>query len=81
MEYGVTCVRTDLNNFRVSFRNGETFTILICYGRSPPFLKNHENIGFLSNTGLDPLENHTATKPVLTVGPPSVWSASERPLK
>ena len=28
-----------------------------------PLLKNHKNIGFLSNTGLDPLKNHKATKP------------------
>ena len=25
-------------------------------------LKNHKNIGFLSNTGPDPLKNHIATK-------------------
>ena len=25
-------------------------------------LKNHKTIGFLSNTGLDPLKNHKATK-------------------
>ena len=35
----------------------------------PPHLKNHKNIGFLSNTGLDPLKNHKATKPALNVGP------------
>ena len=28
-----------------------------------PTLKNHKNIGFLSNTGPDPLKNHKATKP------------------
>ena len=32
-------------------------------------LKNHKNIGFLSNTGPDPLENHKATKPAFNVGP------------
>ena len=31
-------------------------------GSGPP-LKNHKNIGFLSNTGPDPLKNHKATKP------------------
>ena len=31
-------------------------------------LKNHENIGFLSNTGPDPLKNHKATKPAFNVG-------------
>ena len=31
-------------------------------------LENHENIGFLSNTGPDPLKNHKATKPAFNVG-------------
>ena len=34
-------------------------------------LKNHKNIGFLCNTGLDTLKNHKATKPALNVGPSS----------
>ena len=34
-------------------------------------LKNHKAIGFLSNTGPDPLEMHKATKPTFNVGPPS----------
>ena len=33
-----------------------------------PTLNNHKNIGFLSNTGPDPLKNHKATKPAFTVG-------------
>ena len=33
-------------------------------------LENHKNIGFLSNTGLDPLLNHKATKPAFNVRPP-----------
>ena len=32
---------------------------------------NHKNIGFLSNTGPDPLKNHKATKPAFNVGPSS----------
>ena len=40
-------------------------------GGSGPPLKNHKNIGFLSNTGSDPLENHKATKPAFIVGPSS----------
>ena len=28
-------------------------------------VKNHKNIGFLRNTGLAPLKNHKATKPML----------------
>ena len=28
--------------------------------RTPPPLKNHKNIGFLSNTGPDPLKHHKA---------------------
>ena len=35
----------------------------------PPSI-NHKNIGFLSNTSLDPLKNHKATKPASHVGPP-----------
>ena len=31
--------------------------------------QNHIAIGFLSNTGMDPLENHKATKPEFNVGP------------
>ena len=33
----------------------------------PPPEKSHKNIGFLSDTGLDPLKNHKATKPAFTV--------------
>ena len=29
----------------------------------PPSLKHHKNLGFLSNTGPDPMKNHKATKP------------------
>ena len=34
-------------------------------------LKNHKNIGFLSNTGPEPLNIHKATKPAFNVGPSS----------
>ena len=34
-------------------------------------LKNRKSIGFLSNTGLDPLKNHKAIKPEFNVGPSS----------
>ena len=40
-------------------------------GPDSPFLKNHKTIGFLSNTGPDPLKNHKATKPAFNAGPPS----------
>ena len=33
--------------------------------------ENYKNIGFLSNTGRDPLKNHKATKPAFHVGPSS----------
>ena len=36
---------------------------------SPPPLKNHKNIGYLSNTGQDPLKNHKASKPAFDFGP------------
>ena len=35
----------------------------------PPPLKNHKNIGFLSNTGPEPLKKLQATKPAFKVGP------------
>ena len=35
-------------------------------------LGNHKAIGFLSNTGLHPLENHKTTKPAFNVGALSV---------
>ena len=38
-------------------------------GSGPPPLKNHKNIWFLSNTGLDPLKNRKATKPAFNVVP------------
>ena len=40
-------------------------------GRGPDPLENNKAIGFLSNTGPDPLEIHKDTKPVLYVEPPS----------
>ena len=39
-------------------------------GPDPP-LKNHKNIGLVSNTGPDPLKNHKATKRAFSVGPSS----------
>ena len=40
-------------------------------GPISPAMKNHQNIGFLSNTGPDPLKNHKTTRPVFNVGPSS----------
>ena len=37
-------------------------------GQDPPPPKNHKNRGVLSNTGLDFLNNHKATKPAFNVG-------------
>ena len=55
-------------------------------GPDPP-LKNHKNIGFLSNTGPDLLKNHKATKPAFNVWPSSArqrmafrWRADDGPL-
>ena len=36
---------------------------------SGPTLNNHKNIGFLSNSGPDPLKNQEATEPAFNVGP------------
>ena len=38
-------------------------------GQDPP--RKSQSYGLLSNTGLDPLENHKATKPAVNVGPSS----------
>ena len=38
-------------------------------GGPNPNLKNNKNIGFLSNTGPEPLKNHKATKPAFNVWP------------
>ena len=38
-------------------------------GADPPPLKNHKNIGFLSNTDPDPLKNHKTSEPVFNSGP------------
>ena len=42
-------------------------------GRGPvdSNMENHKAIGFLSNTGPDPRENHKTTKPAINVGPSS----------
>ena len=48
--------------------------------RGGPHLKNHKNIGFLCNTGLDPLENHKATKPAFNMLNHH-WHASKMPFK
>ena len=53
-----------------------------------PSLKNHKNIGSLSNTGSDPLKNHKTTEPAFHVGPSSArqrnmafpWRADDGPL-
>ena len=37
-------------------------------GSGPLLLKNHKNIGFLSNTGPDPLKNLKAAKPAFNGG-------------
>ena len=41
-------------------------------GAPDPPWKNTQNIGFLSNTGSDPININTATKPAFSVGPSSV---------
>ena len=53
---------SECNRVNVRIQSGGTGV------RTP--LKNHKNIGFLSNTGLDPLSNHKANKPAFNVGSP-----------
>ena len=36
-------------------------------------LKNHKNIGLLSNSGPDPLKNYEANEPAFNVGPSSAY--------
>ena len=43
-------------------------------------LKNLKNIGLLSNTALDPLNNDKATKPVFNVGPSFKWRFAGGPI-
>ena len=38
-------------------------------GSGPPNGESHKNIGFLSNSGQDPLKNHKAVNPAFNVGP------------
>ena len=54
-------------------------------GADTPPLKNHNTIGFPSNTGPDLQKNHKVTKPVFNVGPSYVrqafrWQANVGPL-
>ena len=49
---------------------------------SGPSLEKHRNIGFLSNTGLDPLKNYTATKGAINGMPakrPFHWRTNDGP--
>ena len=44
-------------------------------------LKNHKNLGFLSNTGPDCLKNHKATKPEFNVSEtPFKWHFTGGPM-
>ena len=46
--------------------------------RARPHLENHKPVGFPSNTGLDPLENHKAAKAAINVGP--LWVRQQNAL-
>ena len=48
-------------------------------GPQPP--ENHNNIGFLSHTGTNSMENHKATKPTFKVGPPSARQRNKFEIK
>ena len=57
----------------------------------PPPEKSQKYIGFLCNTGPDPLKNNKATKPAFNIGPSSTrqqntkmvfrWRADDGPIK
>ena len=46
-------------------------------GQDPFPPENHKNIGFLSNSGPDPLKNDEATEPAFNVGPSSARHLNE----
>ena len=50
---------------------GEDDMYILLLGHVRILLKNHKNIGFLSNTGPDPLKNYKTTEPAFNVGPSS----------
>ena len=51
-------------------------------GSGPPtHPENHKSIGFLSNTGPDPLTNHKATKPAFNVGPIDLKPIHDEPFQ
>ena len=80
------------------FRLTEFWGLCMCGSRGgeggsgpPPPLKNHKNIGCLSNSGPDLLKNYEATEPAFNVGPSSArqqniilmafcWQADDGPL-
>ena len=61
----------------VGFSQGVYHYLYLCADLdrvSDSSLKNHKNIGFLSNTGPDPLINHKATNAAFNIGLSSVDS-------
>ena len=56
------CRATNLSSLLGGYREGNRVP-----GPHPP--KKSQKLGFLSNTGQDPLNNHKATKPAFNVGP------------
>ena len=65
-----TCLVLDLPSYSsyTKFTNCVHVRIQRGHRGSGPHLKNHKNIGLLSNTDPDPLYNHKATKPAFNVG-------------
>ena len=43
-------------------------------------LENHKAIGFLSNTGPDPLKKYKATEPAFNIGPSFKWRFAGGPM-
>ena len=56
------CRATNLSSLMGGYRGGNRVS-------GPPPPEKSQTLGFLSNTGQDPLNNHKATKPALNVGP------------
>ena len=77
--FSMVCVKV-IGNIAIIFTSKnkfQTYCIVfynMCGSRvghrgSRPSLENHKNLGFVSNSGPDPLKNHKATEPAFNVGP------------
>ena len=69
----IMCGSLSLSSIMCGSRGGDT------YSGSVPHLKNHKNVRFLSNSGVDPLKNHKATN--IVPSQHSTWANNGTPAK